>query len=148
MTSIDSAVLVAHDAATWTMIGLIWFVQVVHYPLFAWVGDAAAVPYAVEHQRRTAIVVGAPMAVEGVSALWLLIDPPDDLGRLWPFIGCALLAVVHMSTVFLQVPQHAELARARDAQREQRLVRTNWIRTAAWTARGGVVLVMLTRLLA
>ncbi|MEN9504491.1 MAG: hypothetical protein RI958_417, partial [Actinomycetota bacterium] len=51
------------------------------------------------------------------------------------------------STVFLQVPQHAELARARDPRREQRLVRSNWIRTAAWTARGAAVLVMLAQLL-
>ena len=147
MANVDTVVIIAHVAATWTMIGLIWFVQIVHYPLFAWVGDTAAVPYAVEHQRRTAIVVGAPMAVEGVTALWLLADPPADLGRMWPFVGCVLLAVVHASTVFLQAPQHAELARARDPRREQRLVRSNWIRTAAWTSRGAAVLVMLAQLL-
>jgi hypothetical protein len=147
MSSVDTAVVIVHVAATWTMIGLIWFVQVVHYPLFAWVGEAASVPYAIEHQRRTAIVVGAPMALEGITALWLLADPADDMGRMWPFVGCVLLAVVHASTVFLQVPQHAELARARDTRREQRLVRSNWIRTAAWTARGAVVLVMLSQLL-
>jgi hypothetical protein len=87
------------------MVGLIWFVQVVHYPLFGWIGDDEAVPYAVEHQRRTALVVGLPMAVEGVTALWLLADPPAGSSRVWPFVGCVLVAVVHVSTVLLQVPQ-------------------------------------------
>lgn len=147
MTTVDTVIFLAHLAATWTMVGLIWFVQVVHYPLFAWVGDDSAASYAVEHQRRTALVVGAPMAVEGVTALWLLADPPGGLGRLWPFVGCVLLAVVHASTVLLQVPQHAALAQARDSQRERRLVATNWVRTVAWSARGAVVLVMLALLL-
>ena len=142
-TVVDVTVLGAQVAATWAMVGLIWFVQVVHYPLFAWVSDDGAVPYAIEHQRRTALVVGLPMAVEGVTALWLLADPPAGSGRMLPFIGCVLLAVVHGSTVLLQVPQHAALAQAHDAARVVRLVRTNWIRTIAWTARGAVALVML-----
>lgn len=142
-TVLDTVVLGTHVAATWAMVGLIWFVQVVHYPLFGWVGDDVAVPYAVEHQRRTALVVGLPMAVEGVTALWLLADPPAGSGRAWPFIGCVLLAVVHGSTVLLQVPQHAALAHANDSARVTRLVRTNWIRTIAWTARGAVTLVMM-----
>ena len=33
-----SALLAAHAAATWALVGLIWTVQVVHYPLFALVG--------------------------------------------------------------------------------------------------------------
>ena len=142
-TVLDSLVLGAQVAATWAMVGLIWFVQVVHYPLFGWIGDDEAVPYAVEHQRRTALVVGLPMAVEGVTALWLLADPPAGSSRVWPFVGCVLLAVVHSSTVLLQVPQHAALARANDAERIRRLVRSNWIRTVAWTARGLVTIVLL-----
>jgi hypothetical protein len=142
-TVLDSLVLCAQVAATWTMVGLIWFVQVVHYPLFGWVGDDVAVPYAVEHQRRTALVVGLPMAVEGVTALWLLADPPAGSSRLLPFVGCVLLAVVHASTVLLQVPQHAALARANDVERIRRLVRSNWIRTAAWTLRGVLTAVLL-----
>ena len=30
--------LIIHAAATWFMVGLIWFVQIVHYPMFANVG--------------------------------------------------------------------------------------------------------------
>jgi hypothetical protein len=127
--------LVVHLVATAVMTGLIWFVQVVHYPLFARVGAEASVAYALEHQRRTSFVVGAPMAAEGVSALWILFAPPEDLSRVWPFVGLVLLGVVLGSTVLLQVPQHAALAVAYDEGRVRRLVATNWIRTFGWSAR-------------
>lgn len=35
---LPGALLLVHAAATWAMVGLVWFVQVVHYPLFAQVG--------------------------------------------------------------------------------------------------------------
>jgi hypothetical protein len=135
--------LSVHLLATAAMVGLIWFVQVVHYPLFAAVGAAEFVAYEQAHQRRTAYVVGPPMAVEGVTALVLLVAAPDGVGPLLPWLGAALLAVIHASTVFLQVPAHAALAQSPDRRTIDRLVRTNWIRTIGWTARGAVAVAML-----
>ena len=43
-------VLVLHVAATMFMVGLIWLVQIVHYPLFAHVGADTFLAY---HQRHT-----------------------------------------------------------------------------------------------
>lgn len=63
--------LLAHAAATWAMVGLIWFVQVVHYPLFAAVDAAESPVYARLHQRRTTWVVGPPMLVERATATWI-----------------------------------------------------------------------------
>ena len=39
MPDADVLLLLLHAAATLFMTGLIWFVQVVHYPLFARVGE-------------------------------------------------------------------------------------------------------------
>jgi hypothetical protein len=135
--------LSVHLLATAAMVGLIWFVQVVHYPLFAAVGPDEFVAYEQAHQRRTAYVVGPPMAVEGVTALVLLVAAPDGVGPLLPWLGAVLLAVIHSSTVFLQVPAHAALAQSPDGRTIDRLVRTNWIRTIGWTARGAVAVAML-----
>ena len=41
--------LLANAAATLFMTGLIWFVQVVHYPLFAFVSGPGAAAYAARH---------------------------------------------------------------------------------------------------
>ena len=53
MTTTAVVLLSLHLAATAAMTGLIWFVQVVHYPLFAAVGADQFVAYEVAHQRRT-----------------------------------------------------------------------------------------------
>ena len=69
MTTAAVVLLSLHLAATAVMTGLIWFVQVVHYPLFAAVGAEQFVAYEVAHQRRTSFVVGLPMLVEGLTVL-------------------------------------------------------------------------------
>lgn len=136
-------VLVAHAAATWAMVGLIWFVQVVHYPLFALVGRDGFVPYADAHRRLTAWVVGLPMAVEGITALLLAASPPEGLGRALPLAGLAVLALVLASTVLVQVPLHGRLGAGYDPDAGRALVRSNSVRAAGWTVRGVLAAAML-----
>lgn len=136
MSGVDAVLLTAHLVATVAMVGLIWFVQVVHYPLFTAVGREQFVAYEDAHRRLTAYVVGPFMAVEGVTALWIAAAPPTGVSRLAAFVGLLLLAVIHASTVFLQVPMHMALSEGFDAASARRLVRTNWIRTVGWSARG------------
>ena len=55
-------VLYLHAASTLSMVGLIWFVQVVHYPLFARV-EQGFIAYEQIHQQRTTWVVAPLMPV-------------------------------------------------------------------------------------
>jgi hypothetical protein len=51
-------------------------------------------------------------------------------------VGLALIAAIWLSTFFVQVPLHGRLARdGHSAAVVDSLVRSNWIRTIAWTAR-------------
>ncbi len=65
-------VLFLHALSTVFMTGLIWFVQVVHYPLKAMVDTGSFTAYQRAHQTRTAWIVGPPMLVEISCILWLL----------------------------------------------------------------------------
>jgi hypothetical protein len=142
-STFELLVLVVHLLATAAMTGLIWFVQVVHYPLFAAVGAERFDSYAQAHQRRTSFVVGPFMAAEGVTALWMALLPPTGVPRWLAVLGLAVLAVVLGSTVLLQVPQHAVLAEGFDSARTTKLVRTNWIRTIGWSTRSIIAGAML-----
>jgi hypothetical protein len=135
--------LLLHAAATLFMTGLIWFVQIVHYPLFASVGRADFAAYEREHTRRTTLVVGPVMLVEALAAIALLAARPSPAA--WSGLG--LLAVIWISTAFLQVPQHNILGFGFDPAAHARLVQTNWLRTAAWTARALLALGLLRRYL-
>jgi hypothetical protein len=135
--------LVLNLVATCVMVGVIWFVQLVHYPLLALIGSDRAPTVAVEHQRRTAWVVGLPMATEGVTTLILLVSCPDGVDAWLAWAGAVVLAVVLASTVFLSVPLHERMANDPDESIGRRLVVTNWPRTIGWTARaviGGIML--------
>jgi len=135
--------LLIHFAATWFMVGIIWFVQLVHYPLFDHLAGDVAASYAYEHQRRTGWVVGPAMLVEMASAVLLGLFRPPGVGLPLIVAGLALLAIVWGSTFFVQIPIHAKLLEGYDARLQRRLVVTNWIRTAAWTARGALALEMI-----
>jgi hypothetical protein len=137
-------VLLTHAAATLVMVGVIWFVQIVHYPLMAIVSASEFAAYEREHQTRTTFVVAPTMLAEAATAALIIALPPPGLGLFLPVVGICLLAVIWLSTFFAQVPLHARLAKGFDAATQRRLVLSNWLRTAAWTGRGILALVMLT----
>lgn len=141
MIAVDLVELIPliHAAATWFMVGLIWFVQVVHYPGFAAVPDEAFAEYAGKHVHRTGFVVGPPMLVEAGSAIALVYLYPTALA----WIAFALLFLVWISTAALSVPAHDRLQKSRDPAVIRRLVRTNWVRTIAWSIRGLLAIALL-----
>ena len=129
-----------HLASTLYMVGLIWFVQLVHYPLMNRVPPAQFPEFERAHAARTSWAVGPPMIVELATAVALVMIPdlvPETRSAL---VGLVLLAGIWVSTALLQVPAHGRLAERVDPDVHRRLVRTNWIRTVLWTARGALAL--------
>ena len=137
-------ILILHAAATWAMVGLIWFVQLVHYPLVAAVGTDGFVAYEAQHTKRTTWVVAVLMPVEVTTALLLTTIEAVPAALAWT--GALLVAAIWIVTLAVQVPQHRALGTGfRDATWRS-LVRGNWIRTAAWSARGMIAAAMLASL--
>lgn len=141
-------VLLVHAAATVFMVGVIWFVQIVHYPLFAGVGERDFAAYSADHSRLTGFVVGPPMLLEAATAVALVFARPPGVPAALPLAGLVLLAAVWLSTAFLQSPQHRVLGRGFDPDSQRFLVRSNWLRTAGWSARGILVLWMVAAAMA
>ena len=131
-------ILLINLAATFYMVGLIWFVQLVHYPLFNRVGSDGFREYQTQHQRRTTLAVGAPMIAELLTSVLLVWYPPPVNAAL-VLLGIGLLFVIWVSTAVLQVPCHSQLERGFDAKVHRQLVQTNWIRTIGWSLRGVLV---------
>ena len=132
-----------HAFVTVALCGLIWFVQVVHYPLMARVGSAGFATYEAAHVRRTTWVVAPLMLTEAASAAALVLAPPDGADRGLVLTGAVLLLLVWAATAWLSVPCHRRLAGGWDAAVARRLVRTNWVRTAAWSARAAIAVALL-----
>lgn len=140
-----TVLLLINLTATLFMTGLIWFVQVVHYPLFAAVGGERFGAYHTAHSRRTTAVVMPVMLVEAGGAVLLAWQPPAAVPIAAAWAGLLLVGVVWISTALIQVPRHAQLGGGFDGAAIESLVRGNWLRTAAWSARAGLLLWVVGR---
>lgn len=138
------SILAAQAIASGAMCGLIWFVQVVHYPMFARVIGEHSRKFALEHQQRTTLVVGPLMLVEMAAAAIIAVNPPAGINRGLAILGLALVLGAWLSTALVQIPLHQRLANdGHDPEVIDRLVATNWARTALWSARALVAVWML-----
>ena len=147
MIAETSTVLVIHAAATWAMTGLIWFIQLVHYPAYRQFGPENFASFQLRSPARTGLIVGPLMFTELGTAAWLLWQRPAGVAPGWLWMGAALIAVCWASTVLLQVPIHLRLTLRRDDKTVERLIRTNWLRTIAWSIRAVLVATWLLALL-
>jgi hypothetical protein len=135
--------LLTHAAATLFMVGVIWFVQVVHYPLFDRVGTSDFSAYSTRHTTVTGLVVGPPMILEAVTAVALVVWTPPGISVSLVWMGLLLVAGIWLSTALLQAPRHTTLGRGFDPAAHRFLVTSNWLRTVLWSLRGLVVLCIL-----
>lgn len=131
--------LLAQLVLSGAMTGLIWFVQVVHYPLYTSVGETFAA-YHARHVRRTTAVVGVIMPMELVTAagLWWMLEGRAEQQTL-ALVALLMLLGVWLSTATLQIPAHHLLEKRYSPAVASWLVRSNWIRTILWTARLGLL---------
>jgi hypothetical protein len=147
---VASLAFLACLAATLYLTGVIWTVQVAHYPLFAKVGPEAFRTYHAAHTGAMGLVVGPAMLAQlGTSALLAFAVPaPPGLPRPLLLLGFALAVGTWGVTGLVSVPLHGKLAGGWDADAGRALVLTNWIRTALWTAHALLLLELTRRLLA
>jgi len=130
-------------AATLYMTGVIWTIQAVQYPLFALVGPAEFAAFHAAHSARITPVVFVAMSAELLSSLALLAARPAPVPGWLAWAGAACALLTWGLTVLVQVPQHGLLAAGYSAETIAALVRGNWLRTAAWSAHGAIVLAMV-----
>ncbi len=134
--------LVANLAGTAVMVGFIWTIQMLTYPMMRAVPADGFVTYELMHRNRVTalLAVLAPTEVVAAAGVALFVDDVP----LWLSVGAgALLFAIWLSTLLYYAPLHMRLAAGFDPVIHRRLVRTNWIRTAAWTVRGAAAIAMI-----
>ncbi len=137
-----------HALATWFMVGLIWTVHHVHYPLFADVGPAEYVEFQAEHVSRIGLVLAVPWLVEGVATLGLLLLARRRREIVTVLVGAVAAAGVLVISGLASAPAHSELADGFDAAVHDRLMAWNLVRALLWTVKGAVAAVLLWWLVA
>ena len=142
---IGKLVFLACLAATLFMTGVIWFVEVVHYPLMGRVGNEAFPAYHVDHTRLTGRVVLIPMVVELLTSAWLLWDRPQGVSLASAGLGLLAAVATWGITFFCSVPAHNQLSLGFDPAWHRWLVATNLLRAVAWTSHSMILLIATWR---
>jgi hypothetical protein len=135
-------------ASTLFMVGLIWTIHVVHYPLFAHVGESTYIEFQAEHVDRIGKLLLLPWLTEGVTLLGILLlaflGARRDL-RLPAFLNGLGMAIALIISGVWSAPAHGELADGFDAEIHNRLMNANLVRTLAWTLCGICAVWLLAR---
>jgi hypothetical protein len=130
--SVPELAAVANLVTGAALAGLIWTVQLVHYPAFRFVEPGQFAAFHAFHSRAISFVVVPLMAAELAAAVLLAAIAAPAL-RLQAWVALGLVLVAWTSTFLVQVPLHGRLGLGHDADAIERLITTNWVRTAAWS---------------
>lgn len=137
----DRLLLVSHAGATLIMVGIMWSVQLTIYPQFRSVPAEEFASYVTSHSNRIVAVLAPFAPIELVLALLLWVLRPGGISGTAAFVSGALLAVAWVATGLWYAPIHGQLqSGGYDAELIDRLILTNWLRTALWSIRGVLAL--------
>ncbi len=125
---------IVHLAATGFMVGLMWTIHVVHYPLFGLVNEPYR-PFQEAHMSRVTRLLLVPWAVEVVAAVGLVLTAGVGRERSLSVLGLVLVALVVLITGLGAAPLHGKLVDQFDPQIHRRLMQVDLIRTLVWSAR-------------
>ena len=127
--------------SSFALFGLIWCIQLVHYPLFDRLEQSKFMSHMNFHKQRISIIVVPLMLMELISS-GILAFGDGWIGTL-NLIGFLVVIAIWLVTFFVQVPIHGKLSNGFDEGSVKRLVRSNWIRTFLWSIKSGISLYVL-----
>ncbi|MCC5943186.1 MAG: hypothetical protein JJU37_16705 [Balneolaceae bacterium] len=124
-------ILAANLFSTFLLCGLIWTVQLVHYPMFHRLDKEKFGEHIRFHGFRISILVIPMMITELVTSFSLAFFYQTD--HTLHLLGFSIVVLIWLVTFFIQVPIHSKLASGYDSKIVTRLVRSNSIRTVLWS---------------
>ena len=125
--------LIIHLIATSVMVGVIWIIQLVHYPSFHFIELNQYTTFQRFHMSRISYVVIPAMLTELFTLILIIIS----MDQVEPIIlaSALLLIVIWLMTAVFFSGMHQKLTLGYDQAIVEKLVKLNWGRTLLWTLR-------------
>ena len=125
--------LIIHLIATSVMVGVIWIIQLVHYPSFHFIELKQYTTFQRFHMSRISYVVIPAMLTE-LFTLILIVISMDQIDTL-VLASAILLIFIWLITAVFFSGVHQKLTLGYDQTVVDKLVKLNWGRTLMWTLR-------------
>ena len=120
-----------HFLSTSLMVGIIWVIQLLHYPTFHFIKESNYVEFQHFHMQRISFIVVPAMILELLSAFMLVYYIRSNL----LIICLIILLVIWLITFVFFTKLHQSLLGGYDKIIVDKLVQINWSRTVLWSLR-------------
>ena len=137
----EQSMLAMHLVLASIMVGVIWVIQLVHYPSFRFTDREKYVSFQIFHMRNISFIVVPVMILEFLSGLLLVLYHSNHESLLR--ISFILLLIIWLVTALFFAQIHQKLSKGYDETLVRNLVSLNWIRTLLWTIRTIIILYCL-----
>ncbi len=127
---------------SFSMLGIIWFIQLIHYPLLNKIKEGLS-QYEKAHLKRAAFFIGPLLAIDLVVSIFLVsFETRSILIRL---ATCNLIFNIFywIWTFLFQIQHHQKLSVGFSRLSIRKLVLHNWVRTLLWTIKCTALLWMI-----
>lgn len=123
--------LILNLTSTFMLCGLIWTIQLVHYPSFHLLDRENFNSHMAFHKFRISIIVVPLMLTELITSTFLAFFAVSL--TLIHQIGFLLVLTIWLTTFLFQVPLHSKISEKYNEESVTKLVRTNIVRTVLWS---------------
>jgi len=142
MIASDYYLFMIHLVSTSFMVGVIWIVQLVHYPTFLFIDEQKSYDFQKFHMSRISYIVMPAMTTELFSGIYIYIYSNMAIDSNLFLLALTVLIINWIITALVFVKMHNKLLINYKIEIISLLVKWNWLRTLLWSVR----LILLLRM--
>ena len=142
MITSDYYLFMIHLVSTSFMVGVIWIVQLVHYPTFLFIDEQKSYDFQKFHMSRISYIVMPAMTTELFSGIYIFIYSNMAIDSNLFLLALTILIINWIITALVFVKMHNKLLINYKIEIISLLVKWNWLRTLLWSVR----LILLLRM--
>ena len=142
MITSDYYLFMIHLVSTSFMVGVIWIVQLVHYPTFLFIDEQKSNDFQKFHMSRISYIVMPAMTTELFSGIYIYIYSNMAIDSNLFLLALTILIINWIITALVFVKMHNKLLINYKIEIISLLVKWNWLRTLLWSVR----LILLLRM--
>ena len=142
MIASDYYLFMIHLVSTSFMVGVIWIVQLVHYPTFLFIDEQKSNDFQKFHMSRISYIVMPAMTTELFSGIYIYIYSNMAIDSNLFLLALTILIINWIITALVFVKMHNKLLINYKIEIISLLVKWNWLRTLLWSVR----LILLLRM--
>lgn len=134
--------LIVNLFSSFFLCGLIWTIQLLHYPSFHAFDKTHFIEHMAFHKMRISLIVVPMMLLELATSMGLVLFVNHHSAL--HSAGLIVVILIWLITFFVQVLLHNQLSSGYEKRTVTKLVNTNWLRTLLWSVKSflGVYLII------